>query len=140
MSNEKPVNVKSVKSFSAVINIGLRYGYSEKEIEPDEIFKAIQEFQNELIEENEVYLSVSATPCHIILSGQKEPHLKLGFINYPKFPLDEKVLKAHIGELALRLMKQFSQKQMVIEYPDQTLMLETTRENDPRIKTDGQNT
>lgn len=139
MSNQKPVNIKSVKSFSAVINIGLRYGYSEKEIDPDEIFQAIQEFQDELIEESEVYLSVSAAPCHIILSGQKEPHLKLGFINYPKFPLDEKVLKAHIGELALRLMKQFSQNQMVIEYPDQTLLLETTRENDPRVKSDDQN-
>lgn len=132
-TRKQNIKKKSTKSFSAVINIGLQYGYSKQTIKENDIYKAIQEFQDDLIQTKKIYLSVSATPCYIVLSGQIEPHLKLGFINYPKFSQDERTLKLHIEELAEFLMDRFAQNRIVVEYPDQTLMLEIDDNIDPDI-------
>ncbi len=67
------------------------------------------------------------------MSGQIEPHLKIKFINYPKFELDPIVLKHEIEELSKQLMLNFKQNRVVIEYLDETIMLENYAEVDPRI-------
>ncbi|TQO38683.1 hypothetical protein GQ41_3343 [Arenibacter algicola] len=90
----------------------------------------MQSYQNELITESDVTLS----ECDIVLSGQVEPHLKLNFINYPKFPLEEKILKIEIENLTKSLMQKFEQNRVVIEYLNETVMLENSDLIDPRIK------
>lgn len=80
-------------------------------------------------------LSVSLSECDVVLSGQVEPHLNLHFINYPKFPLKESALKIEIENLTMYLMKEFEQNRVVIEYLDETVMLENSDSIDPRIKT-----
>jgi hypothetical protein len=60
--------------------------------------------------------------------------LKLNFINYPKFPLKETLLKKEIEKITKALMKEFDQNRVVIEYLDETVMLEGSDRIDPRIK------
>ncbi|MFZ4102309.1 MAG: hypothetical protein ACOYKR_10155 [Sphingobacterium thalpophilum] len=67
------------------------------------------------------------------MSGQIEPHLKISFINYPKFELSPTVLKNEIEELSKQLMLTFKQNRVVIEYLDETIMLENSADIDPRI-------
>lgn len=123
-----------IKPFSAKVTLGLEIGYTKKLIKKSEIIKSLQNYQNELIKEKDIILSVSLSICDIILSGQIEPHLKLNFINYPKFPLEEKVLKSEIENLTKYLMTNFEQNRVVIEYLDETVMLENSELIAPRIK------
>lgn len=136
MINNKNLNFKkvSIKPFSAKVTLGLEIGYTEKLIEKSEIIKSLQNYQNQLIKEKNLILSVSLSACDIILSGQIEPHLKLNFINYPKFPIEENVLKIEVENLTKYLMKEFEQNRVVIEYLDETIMLESSELIDPRIK------
>lgn len=133
MNNKEEFNREIVKSFFATINLGLHRGYSDILIKKADVYLAIQQFQNSLIREKSLYLSLSVSECDIVMSGQIEPHLKLNFINYPKFPLEEKELKKHIEGLAKKLMVSFEQNRIVIEFSDETLMFEKTEEIDPKI-------
>jgi hypothetical protein len=67
------------------------------------------------------------------MSGQREAHLVLHFINYPKFPLGEQKLKKEIEALVMFLMNEFDQNRVVVEYHNETVMLDLSTEIDPRI-------
>lgn len=124
----------SVKAFSATITIGLEKGYSQEMIPKDEIIIFLQQYQDNVINKKQIYLSASVTKCDIVLSGQTEPHLRLGFINYPKFPITHYRLKNEIEDLAKALMEEFKQERIVLEYLDETVMFERTVDIDPRIR------
>ena len=130
------MNRKTVKTFSAKVTIGLEKAYEKEKIEKDRVIEFIQKIQNELIQNKSIYLSVSVSECEIVMSGQIEPHLVLNFINYPKFPLDEDVLKMEIEELTKKIALQFKQNRVVIEYLDETVMFEQNDNIDPRIAPD----
>jgi hypothetical protein len=123
----------TAEPFSATITIGSQITYSDQKISEDEIIKFIQEHQDKLIEEKNLYLSVCLSHCSIILSGQVEPHCKLSFINYPRFPLNKDVLKTEVEGFAKVLMFRFDQNRIVIEFSDETIMFEQTDKIDPRI-------
>ena len=123
----------SVNPFSAVLTLGLEYGYEQIKIEENDVIKFIQSYQSELIQEKNIYLSVSISKCFIVLSGQTEPHLKISFINYPKFQLSHTLLKIEIEDLSKQLMLQFKQNRVVIEYLDETVMFENSENIDARI-------
>ncbi len=124
----------STKPFSATINIGLENGYEKTPIDKSEIIKHIQTYQDILIKEKGLYLSCSISHCDIVLSGQIEPHLKIGFIDYPKFHIKHDVLKREIENLTKGLMSAFNQNRVVIEFDDETVMFEESIEVDDRIK------
>ena len=123
----------SLPSFSATITIGLRKEYSEQIIDKSAIISYLQSYQEKLIKEKDIYLSASVTECNIVLSSQDEPHLRLGFINYPKFPLDIIVLKNEIENLAKHMMAVCEQNRVVLEFDDETVMFEFSDKIDPRI-------
>ena len=128
------IKKQSIDPFSATVTIGLELGYTAEPIEKAKIIECIQDYQNELIQEKDLVLSVSLSECTIVLSGQVEPHLKLSFINYPKFPLEEHILKTEIENLTKKLMDEFQQNRVVIEYLDETILLENSALIDPRIQ------
>jgi hypothetical protein len=128
------VTKKTVKPFSAKVTLGLELGYTGELIEKTEIIQHIQKIQNNLIKNKDIFLSVSISESNIVMSGQIEPHVTLSFINYPKFPLKVEILKKEIEELTKQLMNKFKQNRTIIEYLDETVMLEQREEIDPRIK------
>jgi hypothetical protein len=125
---------KSIQPFYGILTIGLEIGYEKVKINEAEIITFIQAYQDELIKNKQIYLSVSISHCTIVLSGQIEPHLKISFINYPKFELPTAVLKFEIEELSKQLQLAFKQNRVVIEYLDEVIMLENSEEIDPRIQ------
>lgn len=134
MNKEINITKKSLKPFSAKVTLGLELGYTEKLIEKIEIIKHLQKIQNDLIRTKNIYLSVSISDTIIVMSGQIEPHIILSFINYPKFPLKPEKLKKEIEELTKQLMRKFKQNRIIIEYLDETVMLEQSEKVDKRIK------
>lgn len=124
---------KSIPTFRATINIGLQVGYTSQKLSKADIIDYIQSYQRQLIHKSKIYLSASVTDCDIVLDEQIEPHLKLEFINYPRFPLSINVLKSKVTELAGNLMSYFHQNRIAIVFSDETLMLEGDSNIDPRI-------
>ena len=124
---------KTVKAFSAEITLGMERGYDHIPVKKNEVIIFLQKYQDTLIRRKNIYLSASVTACEIVLSGQVEPHLKFGFINYPKFLMDHSRLKYEIETLVKALMKKFEQNRIVIEYLDETVMFERKKGIDSRI-------
>ena len=122
-----------IKTFQASIFIGLEYGYTQKQIDENLVIESLSELQKQLSAEKNIFLSASISKTVIVLNNQKEPHLKINFINYPKFPLDENIFKDEVLIIGKELMKQFEQNRILIIYTDETVMLEQSEEIDPRI-------
>jgi len=123
----------SSPQFSATITIGLESGYSRKPLDKSMVTEYLHSYQDTLIIEKDIHLSVSITECSIVLSGHNEPHLRLGFINYPRFPIDVTVLKQEVENLAKYLMEVCEQNRVVVEFMDETVMFEFSDKTDPRI-------
>ena len=130
----KPYRISS-PSFSATITLGLEFGYNREPLDKSMVIKYLHSYQDALINEKNIHLSASITECSIVLSGHNEPHVRLGFINYPRFPLDIVVLKNEIEKLAKHLMTVCEQNRVVVEFMDETVMFEFSEKTDPRILT-----
>lgn len=124
---------KSIEPFKAIVSFGLNKGYTDELVSKDAIIREINNYQKRLADEKGIYLSISISETIITLIGQKEPHLVFNFINYPRFPLNVQVLKQNIERLIEHLMSRFQQNRVVIEYLDETVMLEFSNEVDPKI-------
>ena len=122
-----------IKTFQASIFIGLEYGYTQKQINENLVIESLSELQKQLSAEKNIFLSASVSKTNIVLNDQNEQHLKIDFINYPKFPLDENIFKDEVLIIGKELMKQFKQNRILIIYTDETVMLEQSEETDPRI-------
>ena len=122
-----------IKTFQASIFIGLEYGYTQKQINENLVIESLSELQKQLSAEKNIFLSASVSKTNIVLNDQNEQHLKIDFINYPKFPLDENIFKDEVLIIGKELMKQFEQNRILIIYTDETVMLEQSEEIDPRI-------
>lgn len=127
------MNIIKTKTFNASITLGLEVGYTNVLINKEEVIVELQAYQQRRIDETNIYLSALITECNIVLNCQNEPHLKLEFINYPKFPMRVEVFKSEILNLAAYLLTKMKQNRTVIVFTDETVMLELSEEIDPRI-------
>ena len=125
-----------IKTFQASIFIGLEYGYTQKQINENLVIKSLSELQKQLSAEKNIFLSASVSKTNIVLNDQNEQHLKIDFINYPKFPLSEEIFKDEVLHFGKELMKQFEQNRILIIYTDETVMFEQSEEIDPRIRSE----
>jgi len=124
-----------IDHFKSEITIGLEEGYTQKPIDKSEVIAFLQQFQDNLIEKGDIYLSAKVTDCDIVMSGQVEPHLTISFINHPKYPMTIDKLKGIVGHLAVDLMERFKQNRIVVMHSDETVMFENSDQIDGRIKT-----
>lgn len=127
------MDIINSEKYTATITIGLQKAYTQHLWSKSEVIAKLQDTQNKLIRDKEVYLSAAVSECDIILSGQIEPSLKLDFINYPKFPLEENVFKDSIIKLTKELMVKLQQNRVVIIFHNDIIMLEFNSDIDPRI-------
>lgn len=127
------MNTKAIKTFTAVITLGLEIGYSKELYKKEYLIQTLQEYQRQRIDEASIYLSASISESIIVLGGQEEKHIKLEFINYPKFPLDVELFKQEIIELGTHLLNKMQQNRTVIVFTDETIMLAIDAAIDPRI-------
>jgi hypothetical protein len=128
------MKIKTAERLTATITIGKLFGYSNDEYSINELYFALQDYQNKRIEEGGIYLSAFVHEGDIVMSGQIEAHYKLEFINYPKFPLYKRVFKDEIVRLGKHLISKFKQNRLVIIFDDEIVMLEENETIDPRIK------
>lgn len=82
-----------------------------------EVEKVCQEYVND------VGLCITITPTKYIYSNGSELGVRIGLINYPRFPSKKDELEEKALELARRLMKALGQKRVSVVGPDETFML-----------------
>ncbi len=119
--------------FYGTITIGLQKGYTREPIPVDQVYDALEVIQNSLIKDHALYLSANCSESTIVLSGQRETHLNIRFINYPRFPVEETVFKKTVLEIAAFLQVAFEQNRLVIEFQDGFVMMQEGEEVDPGI-------
>lgn len=103
------MNIEKTKTFQATINIGLEVGYTNNVYDKKQLIKELQTYQEQKINNDNVYLRASVSECNIVLNGQNEKHLKLEFINYPKFVLAIEEFKAEVFSLVKHLLMKMKQ-------------------------------
>jgi hypothetical protein len=128
------MNSINCKTFTATATIGLIRGYSKQSISLAEFNSVLLTAQQKIHEQFNISLSAKVTQCEILFLGQEEPSLELQFIQYPKFPQEESVLKKAIVELIELMMMELDQNRVVIVFTDETVMLEQSDIIDPNIK------
>lgn len=127
------MKLSKLKSFQGSIFLGLHYGYTNSLIDKKLVIETLNQFQSNLIKEENIFLSASVSECAIVLNQQNEPHFKIEFMNYPKFPLEASKLKELILNLAKLFMIEFKQNRIVVVFSDETIMLEDDEKIDPKI-------
>jgi len=119
----------------AILTLGLRRGYTGKAITSDEVYSSLRDFQEQLILNENIYLTANCYESVIVLSGQREPHVNLKFINYPRFLLTKEKFKSTVIELSKKIVNTFQQNRVVIEFNDGFVMLQNNAEIDPSVIT-----
>lgn len=123
----------TVQTFTAQATIGLIKGYSNELISISDFKMALLTAQKQIKTEFDVVLSTKITTCEIVCLGQEELSVSLDFIQYPKFQIEETVLKKAIIRLIEILMELLQQNRVVIVFSDETIMLEQSEMIDPNI-------
>jgi len=131
---EIAMTTKSTKTFTAQVTIGLKKHYSAEIIQLKHFKETLLKVQKIVLETHQVALSTKIRHCEILFLGQDEPAIELEFIQYPKFPQEESVLKNTIVELTKMMMLDLEQNRVVIVFTDETIMLEQSEAIDPNIK------
>ena len=125
---------KKSKTFTATATIGLIRGYDNQMISIVEFKEVLLAAQKKIYQDYKIGLSAKLSPCEIFFLGQNEPSMELQFIQYPKFPQEEAVLKKAIVALIEIMMLELEQNRVVIVCTDETIMLEQSEEIDPSIQ------
>jgi hypothetical protein len=131
---EIAMTTTATKTFTAQVTIGLKKHYSAELIPLKHFKETLLKVQKMVLETHQVALSTKIRHCEILFLGQDEPAIELEFIQYPKFPQEESVLKNAIIELTKRMMLELEQNRVVIVFTDETIMLEQSDAIDPTIK------
>lgn len=126
-------NKISLETYTAKINIGLQKNYDNTYYDKSEYIQFLQQYQINLLKEKNIHLSAAVQEFDLVYGNLIEKHLLLNFVNYPKFPLEKNVFKKHINLLGEKLMKQFDQNRILIEYPDESIIFENNESIDPKI-------
>jgi len=127
------MEIISAKKFYATLTIGLRMGYTSEPIPVAAVYDELRRLQDQLIKQKQLYLSANCYESTIVLSGHREPHLNIRFINYPRFPIAEQLFKEEVQALAIQLMKSFHQNRLLIEFDQELIMVQQNKELDAGI-------
>ena len=121
-------------AWTAEITIGLQKEYSDHHWSEIDLIEHLTAGQRSLKDSFGILLSAKVTECSIVFLGQVEPSITISFIQYPKFIQDEVKLKEGVLFLANHLMDGMNQNRLVIEFQNETIMIENNEQIDPKIK------
>ena len=127
------MNIVSQPSFSVEVTLGCYRAFTKDLLSEQEVRNAVEKMQRHVYTTAGVPLSVRLSFSEILFLGQHEPCFTLHFIQYPKFPQDEGILRENIRSFTTLLMKELEQLRGVVCFPDATQLLETTEVLDPDI-------
>jgi len=127
------MKVINTKPWTAKVSVGLQKGYSNERWTEAEFQDKLSVCQHRVKEMHGTLLSAAVTFGCIVFLGQKEPTAFLSFIQYPRLIQNETDLEKGVLRLAELLALAMEQNRIVIEFSDETVMLEQSNDLDPKI-------
>jgi len=114
---EPELDVVQVPTYITMIYVGLKCGYDGEIISFEDVEKKIQEYVDWL------GMCVTVTRTKFIYTDGNEPGIIVGFINYPRFPSDDKTITRNTLTLAQLLLKFCYQMGVTVVTPTTTYWL-----------------
>jgi len=117
--------MNKVETFIGTIYCGFCEGYN-KDYNPQQNFIDLQFNKAKNICRgycDEVGLCVTIEPTYFIYTDGQEDGVKVGLINYPRFPKEVEDIKEDAIKLARTLKEAFGQKRVSIVFTDETIMI-----------------
>lgn len=116
--------MKIEKSFNVQIWVGLKKTYLEGSTQNISLVKSICKRYVDKIGD-----CVTVTPTDFIYTNGNEKGVVVGFIQYPRFPREEDLIKENAIRLANELMIALTQYRVTITTPYESIMLENENVN-----------
>ncbi len=110
--------MRTVRTYTAQIQLGLRVGYSNKVINKEDVHTCCQRF----VDDEKLCVSVSETT--FIYTQGIEKGLVITLISYPRFPSEQEELESIAITLGTQLKEFCKQLRVSIVLTDYTLLLE----------------
>lgn len=110
---------KTLPSFNVQIWCGLKEGYDGITHTIEEVEGICQKYVD--TEKN----CVTVTPTTFIYVNGKEPGFVIGFISYPRFPMDQIQILNEAIKLANILLNELKQNRLTITTPQESIMFES---------------
>jgi len=107
----------SVPTFEVYIYLGRRHGYTDELNDLEDIKVLCDKFV-------ECGLCVTIQELEYIYTGGREPGVKIGLINYPRFPSTEDKIMKQAHDLAEMLMKETNQFRCTVVNDSRIYLLE----------------
>jgi len=111
--------MKTLKSYNIQIWVGLKKTYLEGGTQNINLVKSICKRHVDRIGG-----CVTVTPTDFIYTNGNEKGAIVGFIQYPRFPKEEELIKENAIRLANELMIALTQYRVTITTPTESIMLE----------------
>lgn len=124
----------NTNTYKAEITLGLNKGYAKSHWSLEDLKAELTKTQEKLKIKTGTLLSAKVALCDIVFLGQDEKSVTIGFINYPKFPLERTVFKEGVLFVGQELMKELEQNRIVIVFDDETVMFEINSKLDSSIE------
>ena len=111
--------MKILKAFNIQIWCGLKETYDDENIHIiDDVRNIVDIYVNSIMD------CVTITPTEFRYVGGSEPGVIVGWIQYPRFPREEKEIEMRSINLAKSLMYGLNQCRITITTPKHSIMLE----------------
>jgi hypothetical protein len=110
--------MRTCDNYEVKIWIGLREEYTDTFFSESDAVEIIKRWCNERKQ------CVSITPTRFVYVDGQEPGLIIGFINYPRFPMNKEDILARAIELGESLRKHFKQFRVSVTTPTTSYLLE----------------
>ena len=123
----------NIKTFEASATLGLRAGYTDKQISTEALRQAVKSAAAKV--ENYTF-SGTFTPTHILVTGKseyEEPAIAIETSIYPRFPEEVAAFKTNFVQFVGHLATDLKQERVAVRFTDESLMLETEYATKPDI-------
>jgi len=110
--------MKKAISYNVQIWCGLRIGYTDQMHTLDDVRKICDEFVNDVKD------CVTITPTEYRYVDGHEPGVIIGYIQYPRFIREKRVIVDRALNLADKLRFGLGQNRVTVTTPDESIMLE----------------
>ena len=117
MKINKNIEITTVDTYYAHIFVGFRYGYNGPIQSKDKALEIIQEYCNE------VKLGVTVEDVLFYYVNGNEKGIKVGLINYPRFPDTRASITNHAITLGKKLKTAYNQFRISVVTKDETHLI-----------------
>ena len=115
------MEMHDVNTFTATIYCGFRPGYGRMLKFSEDCLNEAEMICQKYCDDNSY--GVTIEPTRFIYKGGNEDGVKVGLINYPRFPRNPTEIKNIALEIAADLKEHFNQERVSIVFSDTTIML-----------------